>query len=231
MRLTAEAALEHPFIANRHFEDETQDDVGIVKALRDYGHQSRFRRCCMSMMAWSLSSEERSKVEQYFLALDIKHHGAIYYDDLKKVMVDKFHIPQGEAKRAFNALDSSHHKEIHYSDFLAAMITKRVDMNEDLIHEAFRKFDTDDSGYITAENLREVIGDTFEGLKVEKLLSEADTLHHGRLSYHEFASYLKGQEMHFLGDEGAGMGLEPAVDLSLRHQGKCNGVQPCCSLQ
>jgi len=231
MRLTAEAALEHPFIANRHFEDQTHVDVGIVKALRDFGHLSRFRRCCMSMMAWSLSSEERSKVEQYFLALDAKHHGAIYYDDLKKVMVDKFHIPQGEAKRAFNALDSSHHKEIHYSDFLAAMITKRVDMNEELIHEAFRKFDTDDSGYITADNLREVIGDTFEGMKVEKLLSEADTLHDGKLSYHEFYSYLTGKEMHFLGDEGAGM-MPPSIDLALRHQGKCHGgIQPCCCLQ
>merc|ERR1711971_981760 len=128
-------------------------------------------------------------------------------------------IPLGEAKRAFNALDSSHHKEIHYSDFLAAMISTRVEMNEELIHEAFRKFDTDDSGYITADNLRQVIGDTFEGVKVEKLLNEADTLHHGKLSYHEFSSYLTGKEMHFLGDESAGM--EEPIKQHI-------GVRPCC---
>merc|ERR1740127_107922 len=76
-RLTAETALLHPFIRDRHFDDKTQVDAGIVKALRDYGHQSRFRRCCMSLMAWSLSQEERAKVEGYFLALDANHQGAI----------------------------------------------------------------------------------------------------------------------------------------------------------
>merc|ERR1719265_757885 len=155
-------------------------------------------------MAWSLSNEEREKVEKYFIAMDSKHQGAISYDELKKVMVDKFHLPPGEVKKSFNAMDSSHQKEIHFSDFLAAMISSSVELHEDLIHEAFRKFDTDDSGYITVENLRLVLGDTFEGMKVEKLLNEADTMHHGMLSYHEFASYLTGKEMHLHGDEAIG---------------------------
>lgn len=230
-RLTAEGALEHPFIRDRHFEDQTQVDVGVVKALRDYGHQSRFRRCCMSLMAWSLSCEERAKVEGYFLALDANHQGAITYEELKKVMVDKFHLPQGEAKRAFQAMDTNHNKEIHYSDFLAAMISTRVELHEELLHEAFRKFDTDNCGYITADNLREVLGDTFEGQKVEKMLHEADTLHHGMLSYHEFASYLTGRQVHLHGDEGIGY-MEPAVDLKGR-QGhpSCGNPQPCCSVQ
>jgi calcium-dependent protein kinase len=229
-RLTAETALDHPFISNRHFDAETQVDARIVKALRDFGHQSRFRRCCMSMMAWSLNQEEREKVEKYFLAMDSKHQGAISYDDMKKVMVDKFHLPRNEAKRAFDALDTSHHKEIHFSDFLAAMINSHVELHEELVHEAFRKFDTDDSGYITVDNLRTVLGDTFEGQKVEKLLNEADTAHHGQLTYHEFASYLTGKEIHLHGDEG--IGLELPMNESRHKMPKCNGnIQPCCSVQ
>lgn len=182
------------------------------------------------MMAWSLSMEERSKVEQYFLALDTKHHGAISYEELKKVMVDQYHLPCSEAKKAFNALDSSHHKEIHYSDFLAAMISKRVEMNEELIHEAFRKFDVDDSGYITSDNLKEVLGEKFEGQKVCDILNEADTKHAGRLSYHEFASYLTGKELHLHGDEGIGM--EPIIERKNNqcHGHACAGAKPCCSV-
>jgi serine/threonine protein kinase len=231
-RLTSNSAFAEPFIVNRHFDENVMVDKGIIGALRDYGHQSKFRRCCMTMMAWSLSMEERSKVEDYFLALDSSHAGAISYEDLRKVMVDKYHFPANEAKRAFNALDSSHHQEIHYSDFLAAMINKRVDMNDELIHEAFRKFDVDDSGYITADNLKEVLGEKFEGQKVCELLNEADTKHLGRLSYHEFASYLTGKELHLHGDEGIGMGYEPVVDRGKHcHQNPCGGVKPCCNIQ
>jgi len=229
-RLTAEAALQHPFMRDRHFGQETRIDAGIVKSLRDYGQHSRFRRCCLIMMAWSLSQEEREKVEGYFLALDSKHEGAITFDQLKKVMVDQYHLSSKDAKETFHALDSSHHKEIHYSDFLAAMIDgSHLELNEALLHEAFRKFDTDDSGYITAENLRCVLGDTFEGHKVEKLLNEADTLHHGKLSYHEFASYLKGRHLRLHGDEACG-DMPIFENPGTQHRCAGNG-QPCCSMQ
>merc|ERR1719359_2335481 len=180
------------------------------------------------MMAWSLSSEEREKLEKYFIAMDSTHQGAIHYDELKKVMVDKFHLPSREAKAAFHALDTSHHKEIHFSDFLAAMINEDLlheVLHEDLLHETFRKFDTDDSGYITSENLRTVLGDTFEGVKVEKLLNEADTMHHGKLSFHEFASYLTHREIHLHGDEAIGF-PEPLNESRSKGQG-CRGGQKC----
>jgi len=231
-RLTADAALDHPFIANQRFDEKNRVDHAVVAALRDYGHQSRFRRVCCSMMAWSLSQEERGRVEEYFLALDENHNGAICFDTLKKVMVDKYHLPKSEAKRAFHALDSSHHKEIHYSDFLAAMLSNgsKIELHEELLHEAFRKFDTDGSGYITADNLRTVLGDSFEGCKVEKLINEADTEKNGCVSYHEFAAYLTGRPYHWHGDEAAG--LPPRVDAEGGGCNKCSGGDhPCCVLQ
>jgi calcium-dependent protein kinase len=230
-RLTADLAIQHPFMKLRPYGDETPVDAGIIKALRDYGQHSRFRRCCLIMMAWSLSREEREKVEKYFLALDSKHEGAIGYDQLKKVMVDQYHLSSKDVKESFQALDSSHHKEIHFSDFLAAMIDgSHLEIKEDLLHEAFRKFDTDTSGYITAENLRCVLGDTFEGHKVEKLLNEADTLHHGKLSYHEFASYLKCNHLRLHGDEACG---ELPIFENPRNQTRCGSSdgKPCCNVQ
>jgi len=232
-RLTAGAAMDHPFIADQRFDEKHHVDRAVVAALRDYGHQSRFRRVCCSMMAWSLSNEERARVEEYFLALDENHNGAICFDTLKKVMVDEYHLPKKEAKRAFHALDSSHHQEIHYSDFLAAMLSNgsKITLHEELLHEAFRKFDTDGSGYITADNLRTVLGDSFEGCKVEKLIKEADTEKHGYVSYHEFAAYLTGRPINWHGDEAAGM--PPGFDAEQR--GGCNkctgGDHPCCVVQ
>mmetsp|Transcript_137680 Transcript_137680/g.253211 ORF Transcript_137680/g.253211 Transcript_137680/m.253211 type:complete len:549 (+) Transcript_137680:153-1799(+) len=232
-RLTAESALNHPFIASWNFEKTAASymDRSVVAALRDYGHQSRFRRVACEMMAWALSTEERAKVDECFIALDENHTGAISFDNLKKVMVDEYHLSPNDAKNAFHALDPNDCKEVHYSDFLAAMVSNgvKISLHEELLMEAFRKFDTDNSGYITAEDLRTVLGDSFDGCKVEKLINEADAAQDGCVSYHEFAAYLTGNQYHCRGDESAGIPSHAIKD------GGCNSCvestpKACCTL-
>merc|ERR1711865_1011256 len=60
---------------------------------------------------------------------------------------------------------------------------------------AFNKFDCDNSGFITAQNMREVLGETHEGEEVEALMKEADLTKDGKISYQEFVAYIKGQPM------------------------------------
>ncbi|CAE7042195.1 CPK4 [Symbiodinium natans] len=195
-RLTAATALQHVWIKNRHDLVPWKDvDDGVVEALRKFGHTSKFRRACMEMMAWSLSQEERAQVQEAFIALDHSQQGTIKLADLKQVMEEKFNVSEGEARKCFDALDTNHDEEIHYSDFLAAMVSTRISLHDHLLKATFKKFDVDSSGYITAANLREVLGDTFEGEQVEKLLSEADILKDNRISYSEFKSYLRGDPM------------------------------------
>ncbi|CAK0907928.1 unnamed protein product [Prorocentrum cordatum] len=147
----------------------------------------------MEMMAWSLSNEERAQVRDAFIAIDEGRTGTITLLELKKVLQDKFHVPSEEVQSIFRALDQNHDDEIHYSDFLAAMVGARIGMHDDHLRSAFAKFDVDNSGYITRENLREVLGDAYEGETVDSLLAEADFLRDGRISYPEFVSFLKGQ--------------------------------------
>merc|ERR1712176_1177748 len=56
----------------------------------------------------------------------------------------------------------------------------------------FKRFDTHNSGYITGSDLKQVLGDSFEGQDVDKLLAEADLTHDGQISYAEFIEYLRG---------------------------------------
>jgi len=146
----------------------------------------------MEMMAWSLSNEERAKVREYFITMDQNKQGTITLYELKQILVERFQVSDDETHRIFEALDSNNDEEIHYSDFLAAMVSTRITMHDDLLRAAFKRFDKDSSGYITLENLRQVLGETFEGEKVESLLREADLLEDGRISYPEFVSYLRG---------------------------------------
>jgi len=193
-RMSASGALSHAWLQQRHA-SHTEVDVGVVDALRQFGQASKFRRCCMEMMALSLSNKERAKVENYFMIMDESKQGTITLAELRKVLMDKFHISNEETLAIFNAMDSNHNEEIHYSDFLAAMVSTRISIHDDLLKATFNKFDVDGSGYITPDNLREVLGETYEGDDVEKLMEEADFLHDGRISYPEFVSYLRGDPM------------------------------------
>merc|ERR1712224_317740 len=61
-RMTAQVALAHEFVAKREDKRLSQIDNGMVEDLISFGHASGFRRACMSVMAWSLTSEDRKKV-------------------------------------------------------------------------------------------------------------------------------------------------------------------------
>lgn len=194
-RLSAQKALEHVWIKDREAQPNVAVEKDVIDALRQFGSASKFRRCCMEMMAWSLSNEERAQVRQYFISMDKTQQGTITLGELKTVLEDKFHIPDDETRAIFEALDSNEDHEIHYSDFLAAMVSHRIALHDQLLRSTFKKFDTDNSGYITKENLRQVLGDTFDGEQVDKLMVEADTLKDGQISYPEFVSYIRGTPM------------------------------------
>lgn len=81
-------------------------------------------------------------------------------------------------------------------DFVAALLQTRLRFHEDAIREAFLKFDVDRSGlvdqqggstllscagYITADDLRQVIGDSFEGVNVNDVVQAADSNGDGRI--------------------------------------------------
>mmetsp|Transcript_67753 Transcript_67753/g.124694 ORF Transcript_67753/g.124694 Transcript_67753/m.124694 type:complete len:540 (+) Transcript_67753:57-1676(+) len=191
-RMNADQALKHPWIAQRDSLVPHADiDKATADALIDFAQVSSFRRACMSVMAWSLTNEERARVREMFLEMDKNKKGTITLGEFKRVLEDKFHMDDDKVTEAFKSLDMNHSEEIHYSEFLAAMVSSRLKMHDDLLKQTFRRFDTDNSGYITEANLRDVLGDTFEGAEVDELMSEIKTRNDGKISCEEFIYYLK----------------------------------------
>jgi len=199
-RLSAEEALAHPWIANRQIGRPSSAgmDGQVVEALHGFAQASQFRRACMSVMAWSLTNEERAKVRDAFIELDTNKTGTITMYELKTVLLDKFQVQDAQVSTIFEALDTTQNEEIHYSEFLAAMVSTRIAMHDDLLHETFKRFDVDSSGYITLENLQQVLGETFDGEEVKELMKEADGNLDSRISLEEFEHYIKES-----GSEGA----------------------------
>mmetsp|Transcript_21286 Transcript_21286/g.45500 ORF Transcript_21286/g.45500 Transcript_21286/m.45500 type:complete len:588 (-) Transcript_21286:696-2459(-) len=191
-RLTAQAALEHAWITERHaLPERSAIDESIATSLLSFAAQTRFRRACLQLMAWSLTRDERAEVRDAFLELDLHHTGVIKLTELKQVLEDKFHLPPDVCHtvvKAFQDMDHENDAEIHYSDFLAAMMSSRLELHDRLLKESFRHFDTENHGYITLANLHQVLGARPEVDDVFKFLDEDED---GKVALHELVDYLR----------------------------------------
>mmetsp|Transcript_61817 Transcript_61817/g.147483 ORF Transcript_61817/g.147483 Transcript_61817/m.147483 type:complete len:568 (-) Transcript_61817:147-1850(-) len=195
-RLTSAKAIEHPWVKHRddNFKDHHHVDQDMVNAMVNFSHASQFRRACMSVMAWSLTNEERAKVRDAFLELDTKREGTVKMWEFKQVLEDQFHIDHDEVVAIFEKMNTSHDEEIHYTEFLSAMVSSRIQLHDDLLKATFRRFDTHNTGYITVADLKEVLGESFEGEDITSMLKEAHIDHDGKISLSDFMWYLKHPE-------------------------------------
>jgi calcium-dependent protein kinase len=191
-RLTAVLALEHPWIANRQevTHNELSDDN--VRAMIAFSQESKFRRQCMLAMAWSLSNEERAKLRSAFMAMDKENHGTITLPQFKQCVEEHFHLPDDQVKKVFESLDAAHNGEIQYTEFLAAMVSSRIHLYDSFLQTAFKRFDTDASGFVTLANLKEVLGDTVSAADLNTIMNEVDENHDGKISFQEFTDYVHG---------------------------------------
>lgn len=193
-RPSAEVALQHPWLVQQWISETEEDlvDESIVNSLREYAKASRFRKACMSMMAWSLTNEERKQVRAAFVAMDTHKTGTLSLFELKTVLQEKISVSDDEVKEIFDALDSNDHDDqVNYSDFLAAMMASRIALHDDMLLDTFKRFDLDNSGFINVDNVREILGGCLSLEETEEIMREADVSRDGQISWEEFVQYMQ----------------------------------------
>jgi len=98
-----------------------------------------------------------------------------------------------EADKVFANLlvDGNGGGELLYTQFMAAAMQSRFQMQEFNIREAFQKFDHENSGMITVDNLRDVLGDEFDGIPVEDIINQIDSTGTKTIDYSSFCQVLQ----------------------------------------
>merc|ERR1711988_970889 len=105
-------------------------------------------------------------------------------EEFRSTMVETCGQEDSLILEMFEALDSNHDGQITYSDFLAAMIAVNIELTDNLLQTAFRKFDTRNDDHLTGESFRDILGDEYEGENVASIMS---TSADGKICYTEFA--------------------------------------------
>jgi len=246
-RLSADQALEQPWISmSRRLTTCSSVDSSVGDALCEFSQASKFRRCCLEMVAWSLSNEDHAKVREDFLTIDANKQGTITLTELGKVLQESCQMPENVVSTVLKALNTYGRDEIRYSEFVAAMVRTKISLHDDLLRHTFRKFDAHQRGYITTENLRHVLGQNIDNGHVNKIMAEVGQLRQGGISYNEFASYLLGgdkaeQSLCIVNDSGVQTFLEQRLQESPTESSESVKVgvsgeeyhsnSQCCTLQ
>lgn len=93
-----------------------------------------------------------------------------------------------------NEVDTDGNGTIDFKEFISLMATKMKDSDsEQELKEAFKVFDKDGNGYISAAELRHVmtnLGEKLTDEEVDEMIKEADTDGDGQVNYDEFVKMM-----------------------------------------
>jgi calcium-dependent protein kinase len=101
---------------------------------------------------------------------------------------------ESEVKELMDALDTNQSGFIDYTEFLAGCMRSKIYMKEDILRTAFEFFDVDKSGFITIDELRQVLGSDEMKLpenEIEILIKEVDINNDNQVDYKEFFEMMR----------------------------------------
>eukprot|EP00917_Polyrhabdina_sp_WS-2016_P024564 GHVP01053126.1.p1 GENE.GHVP01053126.1~~GHVP01053126.1.p1 ORF type:complete len:532 (+),score=87.37 GHVP01053126.1:789-2384(+) len=187
-RLTAKQAMEHPWLSKK--EENIRLDDQVIENMRKFAELERFKRTAVSVIAYSLTSAEIRGIKEHFLAIDTSREGTIKVEELQEAL-SQTSLNQTDITRIFDCMDSSRDSEISYNDFIAAMICTKIQSNEELLRLAFQRLDIDNSGFITLQNLKDILGGIHNERVIESMFAEIDFDSSGQINFEDFLVILE----------------------------------------
>jgi calcium-dependent protein kinase len=134
--------------------------IEIYDTLQSYRKFAKLKRAALIAIAYTLSQDDIEKSRAQFERLDASKNGFITFDQLKEVL-QHHNVTPAEVETMFNDIDQDHSGTIDYSEFIAAAMQKRIYLDEERLHDAFHRLDTDGTGFLTKEGLTKILGGSF----------------------------------------------------------------------
>jgi len=148
-------------------------------------------------MANSLTEEQTAEFREAFSLFDRDGDGSITTKELATVIRSLGQNPtEAEIQDMIDEVDADGNGTIDFNEFLDLMAHKMKELDSDEeLREAFKVFDKDQNGYISAAELRHVminLGEKLTEEEVQLMIKEADTDGDGQVNYEEFARMMMG---------------------------------------
>uniref|UniRef100_A0A6U1ZVH7 Uncharacterized protein n=1 Tax=Trieres chinensis TaxID=1514140 RepID=A0A6U1ZVH7_TRICV len=178
----------------------------IQKSMCKYAGYSTLKKLALMVVSHKSTSKEIGSLGKAFHQFDANRDGFITFEEFEEGLGVDCGYDLEELMEMFHGADLDGTGVLHYTEFLAATIEARGVIGRERLAEAFDRLDSDDSGYISTENLREILGHLPNDL-IDEIIEEADLNNDHQISYDEFLAMWEGDgEEDDGGDDGDEMG-------------------------
>jgi len=161
-RIGAEQALQHPWIADRasiHVDSQVAEQA--LGNFMNFRADQKLKQAAYSYIASQLiSKSEKERLAKIFKAMDTNGDGRLSRQEILDGYEEHFNkqLDEDQLDKLFMSVDIDNSGFIDYSEFIMACMNDKKNISEEKLIAAFKIFDKDDSGTITADEIREVLG-------------------------------------------------------------------------
>lgn len=178
-------------VRNPNFEEEENSKNSMYR----YAKYSKLKRVALMVIAHKSTTKEIGILRKIFQKYDTVRDGQLSYDEFKAALSDSGMYNDEDYRQIFDAVDLDGTGKIRYTEFLAATIEAQGAISEERLAEAFDRIDADDSGFISAQNLRDMLGSDFPEEEINAIIGEASS-EEGKISYSDFLRLWEDQHEH-----------------------------------
>lgn len=136
-------------IASKHLSKD------VVNSLINFKSYTKVKQLLLEVLSFSLLPDQVADLRKDFLVFE-SGLGEISYKNFRKILMERMNINEDEIEAIFNAMRVSKlERRIHWHEFVAACMKRYDDRN---IKIAFDRIDVDRKGFITIQNILDIIG-------------------------------------------------------------------------
>jgi len=193
-RLTAAEILKHEWMLQAASANEEPLSLDY-QSLKNFTNAQRLKKVALSVIASQLSEEEINELAEQFTKLDVNGDGVLTFEEMEAGLKGVDGKSRDEILRVIDTIDTDRNGTINYTEFVAAAMERSIYLRQDRLIDTFKLLDKDGNGKITAEELKEVLGNdpSFKhGIEYYKeMIKEADQNGDGTIDYGEFLDMMK----------------------------------------
>lgn len=194
-RISAEEALRHPWIRGLADLNKVEIDSKSLNNLQSFHAEMKLQYAILSFIAFQMVSKEDSKrLAATFSQIDKNKDGKLSHEELLDAYMQQMGKEAAieEVTKIMQEVDVNNSGFIDYTEFITACSAKEELLSKENLNSAFRILDADNSGKITANELKEYLAcDNNVNKDVwEAMIGEVDQNGDGEIDIEEFKNMM-----------------------------------------